>query len=725
MTDTTALDTGLAAADGPEKARERADVRRWQERIEQARKFDEAARKQYARDRRYARGDSGFDVDANIIGTFIDILESFYYAKDPDVDILPAKAIEPPSIDAVRDMVEYLVANDPATQAQIQQQVAMVTQAASWAALAQGQNPGMVVAQAQQEAQAQIVQGMVQQKFEAMQAQFAERQRNAKAYAETLEIVMSRLWKDGGLKSRGRKMTRSALTIGVGVLKAFWDERTAPSPETIRAIADLQDNIKRAAAQRAELDEASGADLEAKQAEYQRQIKALQGETERVIARGFAIDAVRGEDLQVAPGYAISDYLDAPWICHRIPMPSSEAMAITGLTSEKMAKATRYSARKPEGMRTTSAMVDEAIEATDADAYLTTAASPGATTDGGEYVMLLEIWDRTTNTVLTGIEGLMCWVKPAWQPKPTTRFYPFFLLPVSDVDGERHPQSLVTRSMKLADEYNRIGSAEREHRLRVRPKIMFHKGTIGGEAMNKVVEGATGEFVGVETTSPNVDLRTLFVPVQYPALDPALYDRSRIMVELERIWGVQEALSGGIQTVKTATEAEIQQGGFQARTSGRRDMLDAVLQELAVYTAEVARAHLTAEDVRRMAGPDAMWPPYGGAEELNTMVSIEIRAGSSGKPNTTADRQSWAQIFPVLTAGVDKIGMLRNSLPTDVADCHENLLRLTAERSGDRLDIDQLVPKPGPAPMPMDPAAAPAADSETPDSAPAAAPIAA
>ena len=97
-----ALDAGIDGTD-PAKAREHADVKRWFKRFDAARKFDEQARKQYAIDRRYARGDSGFEVDANVIGTNIDILEAFLYAKNPDIDVVPAVAVEPPDQDSLMD----------------------------------------------------------------------------------------------------------------------------------------------------------------------------------------------------------------------------------------------------------------------------------------------------------------------------------------------------------------------------------------------------------------------------------------------------------------------------------------------------------------------------------------------------------------------------------------------------------------------------------------------
>lgn len=696
MTDetiTSAAQDGVGAADDAQRpgyAQEKADVARWLKRITRTRKFDEEARKQYAIDRRYARGDSGFEVDANLIGTFIDILTAFLYAKNPDVDIRPARCMEPPSIEALRDTAEAMVQGNPQLQAQLavrlqamQAQYAEESAAALLTGMAPAAPPSMETA----------LDAMVAEQAEVLRKRYAQRQRDAKAFAETLELVVARLWQDGKLKGRALSLVRSALTIAPGWLKASWQERTAQDPAVLHQVNDLKDNIAKVVAQRQAMEDASGTHLDEMKADYERQLQALEGKVERVVARGFAIDFVPAEDITVAEGVPLVDYLDAPWISHRVPMLADDAIAEYRLTDEQAKKLTRYAPRKPCGQAKDSpTMVGTDVDAREADAFVVGNGSEGGE---GEYVMVHEVWDRSSNSIITMIEGLECYAKPCFQPSATTRWYGFFLLAIGSIDGQRHPQSLVTRSAKLVDEYNRIGSAEAEHRRRVLPKTLFNEGVVGSDAVTKVVTSKVGEFVGVMTMNPNANVADIFQPLQYPQIDPGLYDRSRIVGELERIWGVQEALQGSISTEKTATEAEIQQTGFQARSGSRRDALEDVLTDLAQYTAEVAWQHMSADDARAMAGPDAMWPQWNGAESLATLVSVDIRAGSSGKPNTSAERQAWATLLPLLQGSIGQIAQLRGSDPAAVADSLEELLRLTVERSGDRLDIDQLVPPAG------------------------------
>lgn len=682
-----AMDAGVTAADKPEDARVKADVARWFKRLKDAREYDKPAREQYARDRRYARGDSGHEVDANLIGTYIDIMESFMYARDPDVEVQPSRYCDPPSMDTLKDVVPGLVQQDPT----MQQQIQTAGNQASWKALAQGQDP----AQATKQAADMATEIATQMKFQQVRDRYMQRQRNMKQYAQTLELMVSYHWRCARLKVAGRRMVRSALSVGLGVLKISWQQRTAPSPETLQAINDLQDNIQRAAMLRASMDEASGAEHDAMTADYERQLTTLKGQTERIVASGLAIDMVPPEDFQIPPGYSLADHCNAPWNAHRILMLAEDARAEFNLDEETFKQAIRYKPCKPVMINRESALVVQDITDKEADGFETADAA-----SGGDFVCLQEIWDRNTNTVLTGIEGIKVWVKPAWQPAATTRFFGFFVLPLSEVDAQRHPQSLVSRSARLIDEYNRIGSAEAEHRRRVLPGIIFNAGLVDEENAKKVEKSRAQEYTGIQPTNLEQDMRTLFVPKAYAPLDPALYARDRIVNELERIWGIQEALSGAVNVQKTLGEAEIQQSGFQARDNARRDLLETVLGEAGHYTAELLRAHQSEEDVVAIAGPDALWPPYAGAADLNGMVQVDIRAGSSGKPNTSAERQSWTQLLPLLQNGIQQIATLRRSTPEDVADSLEKLLRITAARAGDRIDVDSLLPKPGPQPMP-------------------------
>jgi hypothetical protein len=710
-----AMDAGINMATGQEKTQEAADVKRWWGTICSTLAFDSNARRMYVRCRRYARGDSGFVVDANIVGTNIDILEAFIYAKNPDVDTAPSKAVEVPAIESMIEAAMLDAEEDP----ELNKQVEFAVAAAQLTAQQEGKDP----AQVGEVVRVQVKQQLVAQKAQANLAKIKETygklRREAKQFADTLELVISRMWVDANLKARGRPLVRSALTVGPGVMKASWQERTKPSPETLTAINDLVGNLERVKALRVEIeDEAAGANLEANYAELQRQLDALRNKAEEVVAKGYVIGNVAAENFLVAPGFRIADHANAPWNAERIPMAMADIVAKFKLSKAEQAQVTKYTARKPIMQIPESANADGMMDVVDPKlaeefvqgepatvsdtqgSYGAGQMDDGPSNGAGCFGMVWEIWHKDDNHVLTMIEGLTSrWAKPAWIPPTTTRFYPFFLFCTSEVDGQRHPQSPVERSAKLVDEYNRIGSAEATHRRRILPKTFFNAGDLPEAEARKIEQATIQEMVAIKTTVPNKDLRGIIFPVTYAAIDPALYDRSRINAEIERIWGVQEALGGSVQVKKTATEAEIEDKGFTARTGSRRDALEDTMSDLALYTAEIARAFLDDAAVRDIAGPNAFWPPYEGPADLRRMVKVDIKAGTTGKPNTRAEREAWGMVMPHLQAAIDRYAALTGSSPMDVAESVKKLAQITAERAGERLDLDSLFPAPGQGPM--------------------------
>lgn len=76
-------------------AQEEADVANWHKRIKESREFDKHARKGYALDRRYCRNQVNpvYDVSVPIAGTYVNLLTSFLYARDPEPAVQPAESV--------------------------------------------------------------------------------------------------------------------------------------------------------------------------------------------------------------------------------------------------------------------------------------------------------------------------------------------------------------------------------------------------------------------------------------------------------------------------------------------------------------------------------------------------------------------------------------------------------------------------------------------------------
>lgn len=660
-----------AAARGPEEEDDRAELELVAKLLKEytaAREFDKEARIQYARDRRFAAGTSeqNWASDANLIGSFIDILVSFLYAQNPDAGVRAAAQIE-------------------------------------------GQpNP------------------------------------DATKFAETLELVIDKLWRDGNLKRMGKKWVRSALTTGAGWIKATMLTQKVPSPQLDHKLNTLQDQMQSIVAAQKELTEtgAPGADdMETKQAALKIEMEGVQAQLLKKQRFGLVCDFVRAEDIQVSLNIAdLSDYTEADWISTDIYVakdtlktrfPELEDDDITGT-------ATYYQRNAPRRDESTDAQSGESGEGAGEGQFSKSAPTngvPGGTQGKNlEFAKIIEVFDRRDYMVKTMIDGMKCWAEdPYPPPQASSRFYPFFYLAFFPVDGKRHGQSLPWRLHKLQEEFASCRSNQRLTRERSVTGVIFNAAAIDPDDAKKITDANQQELIGVRAVAGE-PLASLFIAKPVGSYNPELYNTAPIRSDMEAVAGIQEALqqnaaTGGVQP-KTATEAQIQQQGFASRTGADRDVLETALTELSHYTAEVSSQECTVQWVKRVCGPNAFWlgpdlgtppgppgppdpqtglptpgtpgtPPGPGmdVEDVLTMVEVSIDAGTTGKPNFAADKANWATILPLLEKSLIQIRQAQLHDP-GLAKALQRVLQETLHRMDDRLDLDEFIPEGVPNPPP-------------------------
>lgn len=605
---------------------DRALAKEYWKQYEHARAFDENARKDYAFCRRYARGDSSYDVSVNLIGTYIDILVAFLYARNPDLNVGVA--------DSAGDT----------------------------------------------------------------------RKAEMKLLARTMTIVLSRAWKDGKMRRQAERWLRSALTVGIGWLKTGWQEEYDTDPVIAQRKRDIQENLAKITELRLRID-SGDADVPITEEELQQQLEGLEGHVEKLIYRGIFIDVVPAEDIQVSLDVPnLIDIDSASWIAHRNYMTLDDARAhCPNVTDEQWKSVPKYSAIKPtdvdDTQRSQSGHIDAKVSASDADRF-SKGGSPGTTgtsTKYNEFVCVVEMWRGDTNMVCELIEGLDDFASQPTTPNVgTTGFYPFVPLALHEVDGERHPQSLVMRSYKLMDEYNRTRDKFKSLRQSIRPRMAFDARIMSVPDMEKMMRGTTGEYIPVKPAVDDGTVQGAIFDIPSPRIDPALFDLMPIKTELEALWGIQEALSSSISVAKTATEAEIQQAGTNARTGAMRERMEVQLTWIAHNHAEIAIQRYDLQAARDIAGPEALWPEGIEVEDLDLLLTVEIAAGSTGKPNTSAQREAWAATAGVIRETIIEVGRLRQSSPLAIAECLIEVLRETVHRAGDEgLDLDRFIPEIG------------------------------
>lgn len=509
-----------------------------------------------------------------------------------------------------------------------------------------------------------------------------------RAVAETLEIIVSRMLHDAGLKRTAKRWVRAAMTVGVSWIKAAMQTGTSRDPLIEKKINDLKQNQARLQALQSKLEDGEQDDNDETLAEIDSQIIALEGQLERQVAQGVVLDLMAPEDVVVSQECGeVENYLNSPWIAFDMYKCKDEAIEITGWSAEELKSANLYMQRprKGEDDEGSSSLTTQWVDMDNED-------GEGNENPEGFY-RFTEIWSKTDGVVYTYINGInKRWAREPYAPRTGARFYPNFLLAFHPIDGDRWPQSDVYQLKHLQDEYNRTRSNYALHRMRAIPGMMFDESTIDKKSMEKLAASETQEYTGIKTNKPGTPIQNSIMPKAYNQVDMGLYNTEMIVVEMEKVSGAQDAMQGGVQVEKTATEAQILESGRGARTGARLDTLEDALTEMAEYITQLSILTMDQADAMRYAGPDAVWVDMT-TEEALTLFNITIKAGSTGKPKALSDREAWGTLMPLIEGMIDRVGHARMQGQEWAAKPWIELLTESSKRLDDPLEIEKFLPE--------------------------------
>lgn len=534
--------------------------------------------------------------------------------------------------------------------------------------------------------------------------------KNSSDLAETLQIVISKLWKLAKLKKSVKRSVRSSLSVGVGWLKALMWSKKRPEPQVEKELHDAEMQMQRIASTVIEGKEDENVDQDVLQAHLQELITGLKSKMMLNTEYGMNVDFCRAEDLQVSLDVSqITDYTSADWMSEDMYIPqASLRVRFKRLTEEDATKATVYYQKNiPSNTKGDVLQAATGDEAADGSYSKNVPSLIMGGSKPVQFVKVVEFWDRRDGNIKTMCEGVKRWCEPPFvPPQASSRYFPYFQLMFFEIDGARHPQSLAWRLRKLQDEYSACRSNQRLTRERCIPGLIFNAGLLSPEDARKLEDSVIAEMTGIKPTDISMPIQNIVMVKPLPTIDVRLWDTNAIRQDMESLSGVQEALQQTVaQQPKTATEAQIQQTGFASRTSADRDAVEEMLTELAQYTAETAIQEIDAMGAQRLAGGAAFWPTGMDVQDLLTMVDVDIKAGTTGKPNLAADKANWASILPLLQKLMVQIRQVQQTDPP-LADCLKNLLSESLKRMDDRLDISEFIPsepappQPKPAPPP-------------------------
>ena len=220
---------------------------------------------------------------------------------------------------------------------------------------------------------------------------------------------------------------------------------------------------------------------------------------------------------------------------------------------------------------------------------------------------------------------------------------------------------------------------------------MIEAGALDEGEQKSLAEHAAHDVIALKRMRDGAKPEDILAPVKKAGVDPNLYETESLFNDMLRVSGIQEATLGGSSN-GTATEASIAQGSMAGSIGLDSDDLDEMLSRVMRAAGQIMLTHLSEETVKKIAGPGAVWPTYSRLD-LMEEVSLEIKAGSSGRPNKAQDAATFERLYPLFlqVPGVNPRWLLEQALriaddDTDLEDAFiDGLPSITAQNSAKQI----------------------------------------
>lgn len=488
-----------------------------------------------------------------------------------------------------------------------------------------------------------------------------------KKFCETSETLLGTLLvKRAKLKKRAKRILTGCFATSVGWWKVGWQEDKRTDPLYANQIKDTQDNLIRLQAQRDALDDPkSGTTIEAQIAEIKQTLAGLQSQAEVITAQGVMLDFCMSEDILVLDDSVreLGDYERASALAHGVWM-------------------TKEAYREKFG-----------YECTKGKSYAEINGKDNAAPNAG-LLRVWEIWDQAANRVVTVCEGEEGFCCPPQTPDWTgERWYPFFCLMFNEIDGAFYPLSDIELTEDLVREYNESrDDFVRDRKYSLPLNVVRKGGSLTPEDVKRisnreggdtiVVEGVGGQPIGNDIWSG-----------QLAQIKPENYNTQPARADIEQLIGGGDAARGSVLEAKTATEAEILSQGLRGRNAERQDVMEDLLSELGTYTLQMMLRKLPEQAVKEIAGPEAVWPRLS-QDQIFKLVTVEVRGGSTGRPDRLQEQDRWTKLLPVVEKAMAQVGELRAAGNHEQAQAVIELIKETLRRFDERLDLETYMPTP-------------------------------
>ncbi len=499
---------------------------------------------------------------------------------------------------------------------------------------------------------------MVLAEYEAIEQQ----KKQLEKIGQTMEILFHYFMTESqpSFKAQMKALVRRMLTTGVGYVKLGFQRETERRPEVSARMNDIRVRLDHIATLIEKAEDGKIHDYDAEMEELKLSLSELSQQPDVILREGLMFDFPDSTAIIVDPRCKqLRGFVGARWVAHEMFFTKDEVKDI--YDCEVGSNYTPYDvqARTHDSSRQS----------------LSDGGSAKADSMDDGMVCVYEVYDKPSGLVYVVADGYDDFLKePAAPDLILETFWPIHALVCNEVEHEKeiYPPSDVHLMRSMLTEYNRAREGLREHRKANRPTYLTPAGMLEEEDKEKLAARPAHGVLSIQGMQPGQKSEDLVTPLRTIGIDPNLYEVSSVFDDVQLAVGAQEAHFGGTAGA-TATETSLAESSRMSALGAQVDELDSFMSDIARTAGAILLQQMSAEQVKLIAGPGAVWPELT-AQEIANEVALEIEAGSTGKPNQAAELRNMERVLPFIIQipGIDPKWLAKEVL----------------KRMDDKLDLD-------------------------------------
>lgn len=473
--------------------------------------------------------------------------------------------------------------------------------------------------------------------------------------AKTLEILFQYFVdeQETNFKTRLKQLVRRAKTCGVGYLELGYQRVIEQRPDVLAKIDDTKAKLERA---KALLAMASDGDMDQDAPEVE-ELRLLLADLERqadvIVREGPVFDFPGATEIIPDPKCRqLNGFIGADWIAREFIMSPEKVLQTYNVSVKGRYKAYTGDSRYCE-------------DGDDPDK------------DRTDMCCVWRVQDKKNRQVFTIIDGYPDFVEEPAEPLVQVEgFWTTFTLTFNEIEHEKRlfPPSDVEILKHPQLEYNRARQGLREHRIANRPAYATMKGMLDDQDKEALQVRPANAVVELKALQSGMTVDQVLQAIKPVPVDPALYETNSVFEDVLRSVGAQEANLGGMSGA-TATESSIAESSRTTSLASNVDDLDMFLTQVAKATGQLLLMEVDPATARKIAGPGAVWPEVSRQEAVEE-IYLEVKAGSTGRPNRAAELANMERGMPVLfqVPGVNPYPVARKYLELLDIDLEEAIV---------------------------------------------------